>query len=264
MTATFEFEQKLYAESRAWIEGQCTSAQTLHAAVGIGADMLAELKAAAIIPRPTYEIYDTGIISPIAALGRAGRHLGTYYGPAITGWLRRCAMYRRQCSAEQLAPAMRMWLDRDFLRALIGQSEAASKFGWSHLFEAGELVPDRFASAATQLWNEWLGGGWAVCLNHFSGYDVVTKDVELERIPILAEIQADQSWRGLELIDCVLRYDAIVRPFAPFERPISSRRRVVDLVVLDHELPWPSPDRSIVSAERIDFGDNIERQHVEL
>jgi Family of unknown function (DUF6058) len=243
MTVEFEFSGEVYAESKDWIERECIDARVLHTAVGIRADELADLKAAGIIPEPTYEIYDTGIISPVASLGISGRHLATYYGPAVVGWLRRSAVYRRHYPIERLRSALRAWLDRDFHGALIAYSDAASQFGWSHLFEAGTLVPERFASAATRLWEEWLAGGWAVCLNRFSGYDVVNKDVELERIPKLAEQSRDGSC-GPELIDSMLRFDSIVRAFAPFERPMSSRCRVIDQVVLEQDLPWPSPQLS--------------------
>lgn len=244
MAVIFYFAHATYAASREWIEGECINANDLHDAVGIRAEELAELRKAWIIPRPTYEIYDTGISSPIASLGVRGRRRGTYYGPAIIGWLRRAAIYSRLYPPRQLPDALKSWLEDDFRAALLAQSDAAARFGWSHLFEGGGLSPHRFKAVATQLWHEWLGGGWAVCLKRFSGHDVVTKDIEVERIPALLECQAPVA----DLIDAMLRFDEIIRPFAPFERPISSRYRVIDKVVADHDLRWPSQPTEKIAA----------------
>jgi hypothetical protein len=231
----FEFAQELYEASRRWIDAECVNAEDLPDAVGVGSDELAQLVAAEVVPRATYAIYDSGIISPVASLGAAGRLLGTYYGIAIVGWLRRAAAYQRKLGTGGVAAALRDWLEQDFRAALLAQSEVAADFGWSRLYQNRELLPDAFASAATTLWDEWLGGGWAVCLNHFSGYDVVTKDIELERIPTLVE-----RGGGPNLINAMLRFDSIVRPFAPFERPMSSRRRVIDLVAASGDIAWPA------------------------
>lgn len=244
MAVIFDFAHATYAASREWIERECTHANELHDAVGISAEELAELRKAGIIPRPTYEIFDTGISSPIAWLGVHGRRKGTYYGPAIIGWLRRAAIYSRLYPPHQLRDALRRWLEQDFRSALVAQSDAAAKFGWSHLFKGGELSPHRFQAAATQLWHEWLEGGWAVCLKRFSGHDVVTKDIEVERIPALLEGRAPAA----DLIDAMLRFDEIIQPFAPFERPISSRYRVIDKVVADHDLRWPSQPTEKIAA----------------
>ena len=231
----FEFSRDLYEASRRWIEAECISSETLPDAVGISAAELADLAAARVVPRATYEIYDSGIVSPVASLGTRGRELGTHYGIAIVGWLRRAAAFQRSGGIGNVGSALRGWLDGDFQAALLAQSNVAAQFGWAHLFQGGELQQDRFAQAAAILWDEWLGGGWAVCLNNFSGYDVVTKDIELERIPALVERGA-----GPQLVDAMLRFDSVVRPFAPFERPMSSRRRVIDLVAADADIPWPA------------------------
>jgi len=67
----------------------------------------------------------------------------------------------------------------------------------------------------------------------------VSKDLELERIPALAAAMKGQSGGGDDLVEAMLRFDRIVRPFAPFERPMSSRRRVIDLVALERGIAWP-------------------------
>jgi hypothetical protein len=235
----FEFDRRLYHDSRRWIESECISADALHAVVGIAHADLDDLHSAGIVPRATYQIYDTGIVSPVASLGRPGRALGTYYGIAVIGWLARASAYRGRYGLDQLASRLRAWVERDFRTALLAQAETAAQFGWSRVFEAGRLQPQAFDGAAATLWSEWLDGGWVVCLNQFSGYDVVSKDLELERIPALAAAMKEQPGVGDDLLEAMLRFDRIVRPFAPFERPMSSRRRVIDTVALECGIVWP-------------------------
>jgi Family of unknown function (DUF6058) len=67
---------------------------------------------------------------------------------------------------------------------------------------------------------------------------VVIKDLELERIPALAEQSSLNAGVTPGLIDAMLRYDSVVRPFAPFERGMSSRRRVIDDIADRFGLPW--------------------------
>src|ERR1043165_4156273 len=81
----FDFDGAVYVDSCRWIADECTGATDLHTAVGIDLAEFAALETAGIIPRPTYEIYDTGIVSPVASLGAAGHRHGIYYGPAIIG-----------------------------------------------------------------------------------------------------------------------------------------------------------------------------------
>ena len=124
---------------------------------------------------------------------------------------------------------------------MLAQSEAASRFGWSRLFDGGTLRPDRFAAAAARLWSEWLAGGWAVRLNQSNGHDVVAKDIELKRIRLLVGAINVGICSETDLIDAMLRFDAVVRPFAPFERPMSNRRRVIDMIARDCDILWPRP-----------------------
>ena len=239
MVIAFDFDPRLYEDSVRWIQSECVAVDELHAAAGIARRDLDDALAAGVIPRPTYQLYDCGIASPVASLGVTGRLFGTYYGPAVVGWLRRASVYRARYGINRLPDRLREWVERDFREALLAQAESASQFGWSHLFEGGNLVPHAFNEAAEKLWTEWLDGGWVVCLNEFSGYDVVSKDLELERIPALAAAMKGQSGDGDDLVEAMLRFDRIVRPFAPFERPMSSRRRVIDLVALERGIAWP-------------------------
>jgi hypothetical protein len=236
MVATFEFDRRLYENSIRWIESECISADALPAVVGIALREFDEIQSAGVVPIPTYKLYDAGIISPVASLGTTGRALGTYYGIAVVGWLRRASVYRARHGLDRLAPALREWVRGDFRRALREQAETASQFGWARLFEDGRLVPCAFAAAAETLWSEWLDGGWAVCLNQFSGDDVVSKDIETERIPALAARDSQSD----ALVEAMLRFDRIVRPFAPFERPMSSRCRVIDGIATECGIAWPA------------------------
>jgi hypothetical protein len=259
------FSHSLFLASCAWIHRECTSADLLAEAVGISPAELLELGSAGVIPAATYSIYESGIISPITSIGDDDRLVESYYGPAIVTWLRRAAVHRRIFGRQQLSRSLEDWWHRDFRAALISQAGDASRFGWTHLFEDGQLNSSLCDRAAADLWREWMGGGWAVCLRRFSGYDVVTKDLELNRIPILADEREGDPTADLRLIDAMLRYDAVVRPFAPFERPISSRRRVTDSIAQRFGLPWPEHcnDADIMSG-LADVTSSAPRQEAEV
>ena len=89
MVIAFDFDPRLYEDSVRWIQSECVAVDELHAAAGIARRDLDDALAAGVIPRPTYQLYDCGIASPVASLGVTGRLFGTYYGPAVVGWLRR-------------------------------------------------------------------------------------------------------------------------------------------------------------------------------
>jgi|GEM_PF-2054776 len=244
-----EWDQRLLDETRAWVAEACTPDEDLAEAVGIAPPTLDQLRGSGLVPAATYELSPRGVASPVARMGEALRG-PRYYGPALVAWLRRCAAHLEVRGPEGVQTSLLDWLRADLARALRGNATEARLFGWAHLFDSqGRLDEAALDQAARQLWDEWLGGGWAVCLHRFDGHHVVVKDIELERIPALARrLESDRAVLP-ELIDAMLRYDSVARPFAPFERGMSSRRRVIDNVANALTLPWPR-DRSSVPAPR--------------
>lgn len=235
-----EWDERLFEASCAWIARECTAEETLAEAAGISDDEMLLLTSLDLVPAATYEIYPRSVASPVAFMGRASGSISLYYGPAVLTWLRRCAAQTLATSLENIVPAMRGWLRKDLASALSAEASLARRFGWAALYDAqGQLKSRELDDAVGMLWAEWLGGGWAVCLNRFDGHHVVVKDLELERIPALAEMAESDPSYVPDLIDAMSRFDAATRAFAPFERRMSSRSRVIDATAARSNVPWP-------------------------
>ncbi|MES1158329.1 MAG: DUF6058 family natural product biosynthesis protein, partial [Terricaulis silvestris] len=110
----------------------------------------------------------------------------------------------------------------DFRHALLRQAEDARTHAWSHLFDAhGVLDEPALDVEVGGLCSDWLGGGWAVCLQRWHGHHVVTKNLERARIAAMTDGgRRDLSdAERIALLDAIARLDAVMLPFAPYERP---------------------------------------------
>ena len=191
----------------------------LHAAAGIARRDLDDGLGGGVIPRPPIDCTTAKCASPVASLGVTGRLLGPITDlPLLDG----CAEHPctgRDTALISFQIACGSGWTGDFREALLAQARAPRNSAGRICSQGGRLVPHAFDEATAKLWTEWLDGGWVVCLNEFSGYDVVSKDLELERIPALAAAMKGQSGGGDDLVEAMLRFPTDRRPFAPFERP---------------------------------------------
>jgi hypothetical protein len=212
----FDADADLLARSRAYVEITCTPRDQLAAASAVDEATLQRLEAAGGMPAPTYTVFDSAIHSPIRALGESPqRGERAFYAPSVIAWLRRASLLD--------ADALSLWFGESFEAALLAQAVDARVHGWTRLFASdGALDREALAAEVLSLNADWMRGGWAVCLRRWNGYHVVTKDLERARI---GAITADAT-RGalsvqerLALQDAIERLEAVMLPFAPFERP---------------------------------------------
>lgn len=212
----FDADRGLFERSRAYIETTCTPRDLLAAASGVDERTLHTLEQAGAMPAPTYFLFEGAIRSAIRELGNPPNQGDrAFYAPAIVAWLRRAVLLD--------ARALQAWFAESFEAALVAQATDSRVHGWTRLFAPdGSLDRDAVATEVRLLHVGWLNGGWAVCLRRWNGYHVVTKDLERARI---AAITADGTratlWPNerLALQDAIERLDAVMLPFAPFERP---------------------------------------------
>jgi hypothetical protein len=212
----FDTDRDLYERSRAYVESTCTPRQLLAAASGVDEATLHRLGDAGGMPAPTYTLFDGAIRSAIRTLGEPPAQGGrAFYAPAVVAWLRRAALLD--------ANALRTWFAESLETALLAQAADARAHGWTRLFAAdGSLDREALATEIQSLNADWLNGGWAMCLRRWNGYRVVTKDLERARIgAITADGTRDtlSPNERLALQDAIERLDAVMLPFAPYERP---------------------------------------------
>lgn len=211
----------LFARSRAYVETIATPRDALAAASGVSEQELAAIKATGALPAPTYVLFENAIRSPIAVLGDAPAEGGrAFYCPSVLQWVRRAKLIGVERS--DLLDRLQAWFAEDFAAALKTQAADARLYAWGHLFSAdGELVASALSEQVRTLCDEWMNGGWAVCLRRWNGYHMVTKDLERARIGALTE-NATRELNGAErrtLFDAIERLDSVMLPFAPHERP---------------------------------------------
>jgi hypothetical protein len=212
----FDADDDLFERSRAYVETTCTPREQIAAASGVEKATMQRLEAVGGMPAPTYTLFDGAIRSAIRELGDPPKQGGrAFYAPAVIAWLRRAALLD--------ANALRTWFAESLETALLAQAADARAHGWARLFAAdGSLDREALATEIQSLNADWLNGGWAVCLRRWNGYHVVTKDLERARV---GAITADGTRETLSpnerlaLQDAIERLDAVMLPFAPYERP---------------------------------------------
>lgn len=212
----FDADRELFERSRAYVETTCTPRELLAAASAVDEATLHTLEQAGGMPAPTYTVFDGAIRSAIRELGNPPNQGGrAFYAPAVVAWLRRAVLLD--------ARALQAWFAESFEAALVAQAIDARAQGWTRLFApGGSLERDALTAEVQSLHADWLNGGWAVCLRRWNGYHVVTKDLERARIGAITADGTRETLSAPErsaLRDAIERLDAVMLPFAPFERP---------------------------------------------
>ena len=177
----------------------------------------------------------TGIFEPVPPPD--GSH---WYAPAALYWLRHGKVtLRAGGTVEQAAAANRDRVVCQFLAALA--TEPLAEHAFPDAFVAGRVDAAAASDVATYEWQSWLRGGYAVCLRSFTGSTCVQKEalgqvLKRQRIDGADEI-ADEI-----LLDLIERLNALMLPFAPFQRPTGTPGlavdRLLDIMGLGLEEPY--------------------------
>lgn len=180
-----------------------------------------------------------GVDSPTPPAGIEG-----WYTPAALYWLRRALLAIRQgASPAEASECNREAFIGQFIEALRAEALASANFPDAFDGQEVDLAAARRRGSAE--WDDWLTGGYGVCLRSFTGAACVAKE------SIARKIKTELSDGGrtlddFELLDLVERLSSLMPPFAPFERPECTPGmtidRVLDLLRLGCEEPYGSED----------------------
>lgn len=243
-----------YVAAVEYVAKICTPAEKLAEATGLSQGEFDRLKEAGVVPAPTYTVTARRVVSAVADLGEALADADSagvteigqgYFGPAVPVWLRRAAVMATGLEDGGLQARLQRWLADDMAAILEARAAEARDLGWSHVFTDGRLDPAKLQTEAQVHWEDWMNGGWAICLRQFDGHHLVTKEVERARITRLTgggerpDLSPDER---LKLIDAMSRLDAVILPFAPHERPLGTPGRFIDAPARQYGLPWAPPD----------------------
>ena len=229
--------------------------QFLHAA-NIDGDFFRHLIDAHALPGPIYRLWGNGSFwSPIG--GQVGivaedRPASRWFSPAALWWARRATVLSsaRGLSAEQVAAAFRTAFCHDFVEVV--RLERNSRYGYPDLFVDGLVDEERAQAMALAEWNDWIAGGYGVCLRRFDAAHLVAKTNESAHIRHLTadgRKEALSAGELMELLDALDRLDAVMLPFAPHQRPFGTPGKWVDAILAQYQLGiiplvqhWPGLD----------------------
>ena len=189
-------------EILAYVAENYVSIEHLVARTQVAAERITELIAAECVPPHAYDITGEIVISSAFGSFRQPMAPRRVYHPSLATWIQR---------AEPLARE-------------IGLKDAARKIRAEFLAPIAEALPDRWPGGPEDAWALLRDGSWGLCLKDIAPENAITK--ERARIAVAAHREAkpqDPTALNVEIAN----YDAVALPFAPHERPESSREREI-------------------------------------
>lgn len=241
-----------YEAARAYVAAHCIPERALAARAGLDAAQLMALEAAGVVPKPTYRVGPSSVISAIRALGQREAGAAGWYGVSVAAWLRRAAVLAEATPAADLADAMADGVARDLVTTLGGAAADAQAFGWGGLFRDGRCDLTAARAYVDGEWAGWMAGGWAVCLRRFDGHHLAVKEIERQRIGAMLAAGVETPAERLALADAMARLDAVLLPFAPHERPHGTPGKFLDEPARRLGLPWDAPYEAGTTGSSID------------
>lgn len=177
------------------------------------------------LPGPIYKVWSSGSLwSPM--LDWVGPALDTapdaeWYSPAATWWARRAKVLAETgVDASAIARTLFEAFRADFVDTIAALPVA--KFGYDHLFTEGKISVERSLEMAAEEWDDWINGGYGVCLRRFDARSLVIKTSEAKRVQSITNCGRKDTLTAhekLDLLDAMERLETVMLPFAPHERP---------------------------------------------
>ncbi|GJL94652.1 MAG: hypothetical protein DHS20C05_10570 [Hyphococcus sp.] len=150
----------------------------------------------------------------------------SWYNPAAVWWLRRALLSVKsgqsvvEASANNKAHFM-----KGFMTA-IGSVEYAS-LAYPNCFDDAEVLADNARTTCDAEWDAWVKGAYGVCMRRFSAEGCIEKEALRARI-VLALENEDHKLADDVLLSMAERLEALVLPFAPWERPGGTPGKAID------------------------------------
>lgn len=159
-----------------------------------------------------------------------------WYTAAAAYWLRRALVALRDgATAEEAARENLAAFTAQFTKALEDQPMAEGAFG--DVIISGKIDPIAAEARAAREWQDWIDGGYGVCLRSFTGQSCVTKETLGH---YLREQEPDPA-RSAELLDLIEPLSAAMLPFAPHQRAAATPGKTVDRLLSAMQLGDEQP-----------------------
>lgn len=180
---------------------------------------MTDLIAARAIPGPIYSIWPNGAFWS-AIDGSHGdtpqRDPTHWYSSAAAWWIRRA----RNQAPPAAAAAFEARFVADFVTRLA--AEPQGPLGYPAVYASGQFTADAAAIAGRSEWKDWIDGGYGVCLRHADAHHTIVKTCRRATVLSITnegratELAADEIDRLLTVLE---ELDAVMLPFAPYQRP---------------------------------------------
>jgi hypothetical protein len=157
-----------------------------------------------------------------------------FYTPGAAWWIRRAVLLERTgMSHSEISAKLEAIFVGQFIEALMVEDFAQQ--GFPTCFEGATLELAAAKAQASLEWADWINGGFAVCLHHFTGQSCVEKGalavVMKERLE--DDATSDDAFYDIELLE---RLSALMLPFAPWERADGTPGKTIDRFLANHSL----------------------------
>ena len=210
----------LVAESLDYIRAHFLTLGQLADWTGVPPGAISSYIAYRCIPRESYTVSRVAEIESFFGHITGAREVVRYYAPSHVQWVLDTSRAARLQPLEQIAAARRDAFCRDY-------AEEARRIG------ADLLRPDELETLAQQEYESWLDGTYGLCTRTATATDIARKEISILRIKQLtnggtkaAISQADRD--ALQAAMTIL--DDVASPFAPHERPHSSRAKWIEAI----------------------------------
>ncbi len=167
----------------------------------------------------------------------AGRH---WYSPAIVWWIRRALLKMADGrSPQQAARNNKERFLSEFVSLLRHIEDAA--LAYPTCFDGDGVIDSQAHIIGEQEWQSWAQGAYAVCLRRFSARSCIEKEALRERIVAVCEDKPGLSLNDEDLLDKVEQLEALILPFAPWERPNGTPGKAIDAPLARLKLGMEEP-----------------------
>lgn len=119
---------------------------------------------------------------------------------------------------------------RQFASTLIQIPSAPARFP-DCFDDDGCVDPGNAGRGANEEWANWLDGGYAVCLRAFTGASCVEKESLGALLKRHIADPVDHPMTRAECLDACVTLSDLMLPFAPWERPIGTPGRTIDVLL---------------------------------
>ncbi|WP_240230754.1 DUF6058 family natural product biosynthesis protein [Devosia lacusdianchii] len=203
---------------------------------GVSPAEVAALIAARAIPQPIYTIWPNGAFSsPIGGPHGAAPHGEPthWYSPAAAWWIRRS----RGLSPVDASARFEARFVADFVTRL--PLEPQAPLGYAQVFATGRFDAAAAQASARAEWNDWIDGGYGVCLRYGDAHHAITKTCRRAAVLVMTDEGRRPELTPTErdaLLDVMEELEAVMLPFAPHQRPQGTPGLWLDAVLARYGL----------------------------